>query len=58
MMQRRNAQPTFVDHVTTELGGPRTSSLLSKLDALIPWEELAQPLEGLYRNGQHGDGIF
>ena len=54
MMQRRNAQPTFVDQVTAQLGGPRTSSLLNKLDELIPWQELAQPLEGLYRNGQQG----
>jgi IS5 family transposase len=54
MMQRRNVQPTFVDQATSQLGGPRTSSLLDKLDALIPWQELAQPLEGLYRNGPQG----
>jgi len=54
MMQCRNTQPTFVDQVTAQLGGPWTSSLLNKLDELILWQELAQPLEGLYRNGQQG----
>lgn len=54
MIQRRNAEPTFVDQVTAELGGPRTSALLARLDTLIPWEELAEPLHGLYRNGEQG----
>lgn len=53
-MQRRNAEPTFVDQVTAELGGPKTSALLGTLDTLIPWEQLAQPLERLYRNGVQG----
>lgn len=54
MMQRLNAEPTFVDGMTAGLGGPRTSSLLNRLDAMIPWQELAEPLEGLYRNGEQG----
>ncbi len=53
-MERRHAEPGFVDSMTGQLGGPRTSQLLTRLDALIPWEELARPIRKLYRHGSQG----
>ena len=52
MAERKNAAPTFADAVTYDLGGPRTSELLKKLDNAIPWEKIAQPVRRLpeYRN--------
>ncbi len=37
-------QPGFVDAVTQELGGPRTADLLTRLEASVDWESLAQPV--------------
>lgn len=44
MAQRKNAQPGFVDELTSDLGGPRTRDLLERLDAAVPWEKLATPI--------------
>lgn len=53
-MERVNAQPGFVDGMTSDLGGPRTVTLLQRLEAAVPWEILAKPVRKLYRNGVHG----
>jgi len=53
-MERSSREPTFVDAVTLELGGPRTAGLLSKLDAAVPWEMLAKSIRPLYRHGDQG----
>jgi IS5 family transposase len=53
-MERVNAEPGFVDGVTADLGGPRTASLLVKLEAAVPWATLAEPVRKLYRNGVQG----
>jgi transposase, IS5 family len=52
MAQRKNAAPALVDGLTNDLGGPRTSQLLDRLDAAVPWEKLAKPVLRLseYRN--------
>lgn len=52
MAQRKNSAPGLVDGLTNELGGPRTSKLLDRLDAAVPWEKLAKPVLYLpeYRN--------
>ena len=52
MAERKNAEPALVDGLTSELGGPRTSHLLDRLDAAVPWEKLARPVLRLpeYRN--------
>lgn len=44
MGQRRNAEPGLIDGMTSDLGGPRTSALLGRLDAAVPWEKLAAPV--------------
>ena len=48
--QRKNNGPMLVDQFFAELGGARTQKLLDRLDRLIPWEQLAGPIEALYRN--------
>ena len=53
-MERHNREASLIDGMTADLGGPRTAALLSKLDAAVPWQELAKPIRKLYRNGQQG----
>lgn len=47
MAERRNAQRGLVDGLTAELGGPRTTALLDRLDAAIPWKRLVRPIAAL-----------
>lgn len=47
MAERRNAQRGLVDGLTADLGGPRTTALLDKLDAAIPWKRLVRPIAAL-----------
>ena len=49
-MERKTNQPTFLDSLTSDLGGHRTSEFFSKCDRLIPWNELAEPLKDMYTN--------
>lgn len=53
-MERREVHPTLIDGMTADLGGPRTTALLDKLDASIPWETLAKPVRTLYKNSDKG----
>jgi transposase, IS5 family len=53
-MERRNADPSLVDGMTADLGGPRTADLLGKLDKVVPWETLAVPVRKLYKNEDNG----
>jgi IS5 family transposase len=49
-MERTSNQPTFLDSVTSDLGGRRTSEFFDKCNRLIPWNELAEPLKDMYKN--------
>lgn len=53
-MERRNADPSLVDGMTADLGGPRTAELLDRLDRVVPWETLARPVRKLYKNDAGG----
>lgn len=55
-MERTNSQPTFLDNLTADLGGRRTAVFFRKCDELIPWNELARPLKGMYRNNTDKGG--
>lgn len=44
MVQRINAEFGLVDGMTAELGGPRRADLLQRLNAAIPWDDLARPI--------------
>jgi len=53
-MERRNAGPGLVGGMTADLGGPRTTALLDRLDRAVPWETLAKPVRRLYKNDERG----
>jgi IS5 family transposase len=53
-MERCNAEPALIDGMTADLGGPRTSTLLDRLDKAVPWETLARPVRKLYKNDAKG----
>ena len=55
-MERTNNQLTFLDSLTSDLGGRRTAAFFSKCDKLIPWSELAEPLKGMYKNNTDKGG--
>ena len=56
MAVRRNESMGFVDAMIAELGGPRSASLLERLDAATPWEELAAPIRALPEYTNPGAG--
>ena len=37
-MERKNNQLTFLDNVTSGLGGKRTAAFFAKCDRFIPWD--------------------
>ena len=47
-MEKQNQQPTFLDGLTADLGGPKTAALFAKCDRYIPWDRLAAPLADLF----------
>lgn len=49
-MERKTNQLTFLDTLTSDLGGRRTAEFFAKCDRYIPWDELAEPLQDMYSN--------
>ncbi len=49
-MERTSKQLTFLDSLTSDLGGRRTAAFFKKCNELIPWSELAEPLKDMYSN--------
>ena len=47
MAQRKQRDWDLLDGLTAELGGPRTSQLLTRLDAVVPWTRIAEPVLAL-----------
>lgn len=56
MAQRINQAPGLIDGLTHDLGGPCTRQLLGRLDASVPWEKLARPVERLPEYRHRGAG--
>ena len=56
IVERTSNQPTFLDSLTSDLGGPRTAEFFHKCDKMIPWTELAEPLKDMYRNNTDRGG--
>ena len=44
-MERKNNQLTFLDNVTSDLGGKRTAAFFAKCDKFIHWDQLAEQLK-------------
>ncbi len=61
MAERINKDPGLVDAWTASLGGPRTSALLDRLDAAVPWAALVRPIlawpEYRAKRGMDGRGV-
>lgn len=53
-MERRLEQPSFVDAMTAQLGGPRTQALLDRCQRLINWQALAAAVGDLYGPMEQG----
>lgn len=53
-MERQSEGPTLLDGWMADLGGPKTKSMLDRLDQTIPWPQLAAPLAGMYHNQATG----
>lgn len=49
-MERKLAEPTFIDATVADLGGPRTAAFFEKCQRLIPWASLSEPLAGMYED--------
>lgn len=56
MAVRKNGSMGFVDAMMAELGGPRSATLLERLDAATPWEALAAPVRALPEYANPGAG--
>lgn len=56
MAERINADHGLIDGMTADLGGPRTSALLTRLDRAVPWATLVRPIGALpeYRGPARG----
>lgn len=55
-MARTTNQLTFLDNITSDLGGKRTADFFAKCDKYIPWEKLAEPLKDMYANNTSKGG--
>jgi IS5 family transposase len=49
-MERRRTQPTLIDGFVSELGDPKLRAKLARLNAAMPWEQLAELIRATYRN--------
>lgn len=47
MAIRRSSQPTFLDASLADLGSPRRREFYDRMDALIPWQTLIEPIAAL-----------
>lgn len=56
MSTRRLSQPGLIDAMMADLGGPRTTELLARLDAAIDWARLAAPIAALPEYKKRGPG--
>jgi IS5 family transposase len=49
-MQRKELEPTFLDGLTADLGGPRSAAFFEQCQQAIPWQRLADSLADLFPN--------
>lgn len=47
-MERKGIQPTLLDGLTADLGGPRTTAFLEQCEKAIPWQKLADAIADLF----------
>lgn len=56
IMERTSNQLSFLDSLTSGLGGHRSGEFFLKCNQLIPWNELAEPLKDMYKNNTDKGG--
>jgi transposase, IS5 family len=49
-MERKGTQPTLLDGLTADLGGPRTTAFFDQCEKAIPWQRLADSIADLFPN--------
>jgi hypothetical protein len=52
-LRARNIQPSEMDPMVTVVSGPDFKKLLSDVDAMLPFDDLAVPHHPLFHQGQH-----
>jgi IS5 family transposase len=55
-MERKAQAPTLIDAVIDDLGDPKMAAQLNQLDQAVPWDKLAGPILGTYRNTSNAGG--
>lgn len=55
-MERKRIQPTLLDGLTADLGGPRTIGFLDQCDRLISWQRLADSIADIFCEEQPQGG--
>lgn len=47
-MERKGPEPTFLDGLTADLGGPRTAAFFAACEQAIPWQRLADSIADIF----------
>lgn len=47
-MERKTHEPMLIDGLTADLGDPHMMGQLARLDQVVPWEKLAEPIRATY----------
>lgn len=53
-MERKGLQPTLLDGITVELGGPRTAAFFDQCERAIPWQRLASSISDFVEDDSQG----
>jgi len=55
-MERKQADPTFIDAFSADLGGPKTQAFFDLCDQFIPWSKLAASVGDLFADRDPSKG--
>jgi len=47
-MERQGLAPTFLDGLAADLGGKKARAFFDRCEVMLPWDELAAPLAGIF----------
>jgi IS5 family transposase len=53
-MDRKAAEPTFTDALTSDLGGPRSMAFFALCEQSIPWEHLCDRVRDIFKDSASG----
>jgi len=55
-MERKGIEPTVLDGLTADLGGPRTMAFFEQCERLVPWQRLADSIADLFPEDDATEG--